>query len=294
VASYRFCGELARKEAKNFHLAFRLLPRDRRQSMHALYAFMRHTDDLADGSASTAEKQMALRSWQYELDAALAAEPVSWPGLLALVDTVWRWNIPQALLYEVIEGVSMDLQPRTFECFDQLADYCYHVASAVGLCCIHIWGYRSEEGRAERLAKACGIALQLTNILRDVREDARIGRVYIPREDMDRFGVQRHDLESGRPTRGLHDLLALEAQRARSYYEQAMDLVPLVHPVGRPVLLTIMGIYRALLDEIARCNYDVMDKRVAVPAWRKAAIALKALPQRFARHTEVQTPTLVP
>ncbi len=294
AASYRFCGKLARREARNFHLAFCLLPRARRQSMYALYAFMRHSDDLADGSGSAGEKREALRQWRFELDSALAAEPVSWPGLLALADTVCRFNIPPSLLYEVIEGVSMDVQPRTFASFDELADYCYHVASVVGICCIHIWGYRTDDGRAERLAEACGIALQLTNIVRDVREDACNGRVYVPQDEMVRFGVDRRELEGRRLSRGLHDLLAFQAQRAMAYYEQGMDLVPLIDPVGRPVLLTIVGIYRALLDEIARRNYNVMSTRVAVPAWRKAAIAFRALPQRFVRQPVVQSPTLVP
>lgn len=294
AASYQFCGKIAQREARNFHFAFRLLPRARRQSMYALYAFMRHTDDLADGTGSAEEKEAALRLWQTELDAALAAEAVAWPGLLALADTVSRWGISPSLLNEVIEGVSMDVQPRPFASFDELVDYCYHVASVVGLCCIHIWGYRSDGGRAERLAEACGIALQLTNILRDVREDARNGRVYLPQDEMARFGVEPRELDADRPSRGLHDLLAFQAQRAVAYYEQARELVPLVDPVGRPVLLTIMGIYRALLDEITQRDYNVLNTRVAVPTWRKAAIALRALPQRFLRQPIVQSPTLVP
>ena len=164
--------------------------------------------------ARAEEKEAALRLWQTELDAALAAEAVAWPGLLALADTVSRWRISPSLLNEVIEGVSMDVQPRPFASFDELADYCYHVASVVGLCCIHIWGYRSDGGRAERLAEACGIALQLTNILRDVREDARNGRVYLPQDEMARFGVEPRELDADRPSRGLHDLLAFQAQRA--------------------------------------------------------------------------------
>jgi 15-cis-phytoene synthase len=293
AASYLFCGKIARGEARSFYVAFRLLPRARRQSMYALYAFMRHTDDLADGAGSVAEKERALRLWRTELDAALAGEPVAWPGLLALADSVSRWGIPHPLLCAVIDGVSMDVRPRLFASFDELADYCYHVASVVGLCCIHIWGYQSDGGRAERLAEACGIALQLTNILRDVREDARNGRVYLPQDELARFGVEPHELDADRPSRGLHDLLAFEAQRAIAYYEQARGLVPLVDPVGRPVLLTIVGIYRALLDEIARRNYNVLDTRVAVPTWRKAAIALRALPQRFLRQTILHSPTLV-
>ena len=240
------------------------------------------------------EKERALRLWQNELDAALVAEPVAWPGLLALADTVSRWAIPPVLLGEVIEGVSMDVRPRPFASFEELADYCYHVASVVGICCIHIWGYRSDGGRAERLAEACGIALQLTNILRDVREDAQSGRVYLPYDEMARFGVEPRDLDADQPSPALHDLLAFQAERALSYYEQARELVPLVDPVGRPVLLTIVGIYRALLDEIARRDYNVLGTRVVVPTWRKAAIALRALPRRFIGQPIKTSHTLVP
>jgi phytoene synthase len=262
--------------------------------MCALYAFMRHTDDLADESGTAAGKTAALDGWRSELDAALAGEPPGWPGLLALADTVSRCGIPPLLLHEVIEGVSMDVQPRRYANFNELAYYCYHVASVVGLCCIHIWGYWSDGRRAERLAEACGIALQLTNILRDVREDARNGRVYLPQDEMARFGVDPRELDADRPSQRLRDLLAFEARRAYEYYEQASELVPLVAPVGRPVLLTIVGIYRALLDEITRRDYNVMTTRVAIPTWRKAAIALRALPQRFLGQPIERTPTLVP
>ena len=246
AASYRFCGEIARREARNFYFAFRLLPPQGRMSMCALYAFMRHTDDLADEHGSAAEKEQALACWKDDLDAAIAGQAGRWPGLLALADTVARCGIPSSLLHEVIEGVSMDVRPRRYASFDELADYCYHVASTVGLCCIHIWGFRSEDGKAERLASACGIALQLTNIIRDVREDVRGGRIYLPEDDLARFGVDPRELDAERPSERLRDLLAFEARRAYDLYDRARDLVPLVDPVGRPVLLTIVGIYRAL------------------------------------------------
>jgi 15-cis-phytoene synthase len=277
--SYRYCGALSRREARNFYYAFRLLPRSRRRSMCALYAFMRHTDDLADEPGTAAEKARALDAWQQALDAALAGRcGDNWLGFSALADTVARHGIPAKLLHEVIEGVSMDLQPSGFATFAELADYCYHVASVVGLCCLHIWGYRSEEGNAERLAEHCGIALQLTNILRDVGDDARNGRIYLPGDDLARFGVEPEELAAnGPPSDRIRELLAFEARRAYEYYEGARPLVPLVDPVGRPVLRTIVGIYRALLDEIARRDYQVLDGRVSLPPWRKIAIAMRAL-----------------
>jgi phytoene synthase len=262
--------------------------------MCALYGFMRRTDDLADESGGAEAKSAALERWRSELDAALEGEPPAWPGLLALADTVSRHRIPRHLLHAVIEGVVMDLNPRCYANFEELADYCYHVASVVGLCCIHIWGYDSDDGRAERLAETCGIALQLTNILRDVREDARNGRIYLPRDEMSRFGVDPHDLDADRPIPQLREMLAFQARRAYEHYDQARELVALVAPVGRPVLVTIMGIYRALLDEIARRDYNVLAGRISVPGWRKAAIALRAVPRRFLGKAVRRTPTLVP
>jgi phytoene synthase len=280
--SYRFCGALSRREARNFYYAFLLLPPGRRRSMCALYAFLRHTDDLADEPGPAEPKAEALESWRRALDAALAGDPGAWPGFPALADTVARHAIPPHLLHAAIEGVSMDIRPRGFATFDELADYCYHVASVVGLCCLHIWGYRSEGGEAERLAEHCGLALQLTNILRDVRDDARAGRIYLPRDDLARFSVAPEELAAaGSPGDRVRELLAFEAGRAYKYYEDARRLVPLVEPVGRPVLRTIVGIYRALLDEIARRDYRVLDGRISLPPWRKIAIALKAMAGRM-------------
>ena len=280
--SYRFCGALSRREAKNFYYAFLLLPRDRRRSMCALYAFLRPTDDLADEPGPAEQKAGALESWRHELDAALAGDGGIWPGFPALADTVARHAIPPLLLHEVIEGVSMDIEPRGFATFDELGDYCYHVASVVGLCCLHIWGYRSEGGEAERLAVNCGLALQLTNILRDVRDDARDGRIYLPREDLARFGVAPEEFAvAGPPGDRVRELLAFEARRAYEYYDDARRLVPLVDPVGRPVLRTIVGIYRALLDEIVRREYRVLDGRISLHPWRKIAIALRAIAGRM-------------
>lgn len=280
-ASYRYCGEIARREARNFYHAFRLLPPEPRRAMCALYAFMRHADDLADGDESAAEKETALVAWRRDLDDALDGRPPAWPGLSALADVVRRRSIPPSLLHEVIDGVEMDVEPRRFADFDELADYCHHVASTVGLCCIHIWGFDSDDGRAERLAERCGLALQLTNILRDVREDADRGRVYLPEDDLRRFGVDPTDLSADRPSEPLRRLLAEYARKAYACYDEAAGLTPLVDPMGRPVLLTIVGIYRALLDEIVRRDYDVLGSRASVPGWRKLAVALRSLPARY-------------
>jgi 15-cis-phytoene synthase len=281
-ASYRFCGVLARREARNFYYAFLLLPSAKRRSMCALYAFLRHTDDLADLPASAVDKAQALDAWRLELESALAGRVTAWPGFPALANTVARHSIPTDLLRKAIDGVSMDVEPRRFATFDDLAYYCYHVASVVGLSCLHIWGYRSEGGKAERLAESCGIALQLTNIIRDVREDARNGRIYLPEEDLARFGVAPGELvQGGRPSDRVRALLAFEGERAYEYYAQANPLAPLVNRVGRPVLQTIVGIYRGLLDEIARRDYHVLDGRISLPPWYKLVVAMRAMANRI-------------
>jgi phytoene synthase len=281
-SSYRFCGVVARRQARNFYYAFLFLPQARRRSMCALYAFLRRTDDLADEPGSTADKARALESWRIELERALAGHATVWPGLPALADTVARHRIPARLLHEAIDGVSMDVEARRFPTFDDLANYCHHVASVVGIGCLHIWGYRSEDGTAERLAECCGIALQLTNIIRDVREDAHNRRIYLPEEDLERFGVDPEELAAGgRPSDRVRALLSYQGERAYRFYNHGQPLARLVAPVGRPVLLTIVGIYRALLDEIVRRDYNVLDSRVSLPPWRKTAIALWGLAGRF-------------
>ena len=217
--SYRFCARCRGARRGTSTMRSCCLPRSRRRSMCALYAFMRHTDDLADEPGtrrgegpthSTPGGGRSMPRWP-------ARRGDAWPGLPALADTVARHGIPAKLLHEVIEGVSMDIQPRGFATFAELADYCYHVASVVGLSCLHIWGYRSEGGKAERLAEHCGIALQLTNILRDVGDDARNGRIYLPRDDLARFGVEPEELAAGgRPSDRVRELLAFEgATRVR-------------------------------------------------------------------------------
>lgn len=281
-ASYDYCARVARRQAKNFYPSFLLLPTDRRRAMCALYAFMRHTDDIADEPDTPESKRAAIHAWRESIPLALDGLPVDWPGWPALADAVSRYRIPTRYLYDVLDGVESDLDPRPFESFQDLHAYCYRVASVVGLCCLHIWGYQSDGGRAEQLAEACGVALQMTNILRDVREDALNGRIYLPREDMRRFGVVPEDLVGGHTSDPLRQLLKFEGRRAYEDYERSQSLIALVAPAGQPMLRAITGIYRRLLDEIDRRDYDVLSRRVSVPAWRKAAITVRAFACRSA------------
>jgi phytoene synthase len=277
-ASYQFCEQVARREARNFYYAFRLLPPDRRRAMCVLYAFMRQTDDLADEPGEPGAQHAAIAAWRRDLERLVAGEtPGGWAGFPALGASITRHAIPPRHLAEVINGVEQDIEPREFATFDELRQYCYLVASAVGLCCLAIWGYDSRGGQAERLAEDCGIALQLTNIVRDVPEDLARGRIYLPRQDLARFGVTPEDLRAGVLTTPVRDLLAAQAARARGYYASLSALIPLVDPVGRPVLRSIVGIYRALLEEIDHRGYDVFSRRVALSRWRKTTIAVRSL-----------------
>ncbi|MFO0910970.1 MAG: phytoene/squalene synthase family protein [Isosphaeraceae bacterium] len=284
ASSHAFCNRVARREAKNFYPSFLLLPADRRRSMCALYAFMRHSDDLADEPGAPEAKRAALETWRSALNAVAsggAADPSGWPGWPAFAETIRRHAIPTRYLNAVLDGVAMDVEPHPLPDEAALRSYCYHVATAVGLCCLHIWGFRSEGGRAEQLADAAGQALQRTNIVRDVGEDAREGRVYLPADRLSAFGVTLDDLRASRVSEPLRRLLADEARRAYHEYENAKALVPLVAPEARPVLEAMVGIYRGLLTEIERRQFEVLETRVSVPGWKKALIVFGALASRW-------------
>ncbi|HJT78319.1 MAG TPA: phytoene/squalene synthase family protein [Gemmataceae bacterium] len=276
--SYYYCEHLARREAGNFYHAFRLLPRDQRRAMCALYAFMRVADDLADEPGDAQAKRAALADWRQQLHEALAGHcrhrlhP-------ALHDTVARHRIPAAYLLDVLDGVVMDLDVTRYESFADLYRYCYRVASAVGLTCIHVWGFT--DPKAKEYAEAAGIAFQLTNILRDLREDAERGRCYLPAEDLARFGYGFDALRRGERTAAYQALMRFEAERARGYYRAAEPLAGLLPAPGRAVFLVMLRTYRGLLDEIVRRDYDVFAGRVRLGTWRKLWLVARALPVRW-------------
>jgi phytoene synthase len=273
-ASYAFCERIARKHAKNFYYSFLLLKPEQRRAMCAIYAFMRYCDDLSDDD-DVSDRPQAIARWKQDLEAALGGnlpEHRLWP---AFFNTVARYKIPHQYFFEMIEGVSSDLEPRRICTFDELYDYCYHVASVVGLTIIHIFGFDSAE--ALKLAEKCGIAFQLTNILRDVKEDAEKGRVYLPQEDLMRFGVMAEDLRRPHVTRQLRDLLAFEAQRARGYYRDSAPLISMVSPASRASLRALIGIYSRLLDRIMASEYEVLSRRIRVPTWEKVLILAQSV-----------------
>lgn len=270
--SYAHCRRVARTRARNFYYSFVLLSRAQRDAMCAVYAFMRYCDDLSDEPGAN---RASIEQWRAALDEALAGRRGAHPVLPAFHDTVSRYRIPPRYFHEMIDGVASDLEPRRFETFEQLYRYCYQVASTAGLTTIHILGFDS--GEALPLAEKCGIAFQLTNILRDIREDAERSRIYLPAEDLARFGAREEDLRAGVRTPEFIDLMDFEAGRARQYYKESQPLLKLVDRRSRASLAALISIYARLLDRIERSNYDVFAHRIALPAVEKCWIALRAL-----------------
>jgi phytoene synthase len=280
--SYRYCRRIARRRAKNFYYSFLLLDSQRRASMCAIYAFMRYCDDLSDspeivGARSASE---SLYRWRTDLDRALSGDTGGNPIWPAFRDTVERYKIPRRFFEEMIDGVSSDLEPRRIQTFDELYRYCYQVASVVGLTIIHIFGFSSV--RALPLAEKCGVAFQLTNIIRDVREDAQLGRIYLPQEDLARFCVPEEQLRTGREDDRFRELIRFEANRAREYYAESEPLASLIDPASRRSLWALREVYQRLLNRIAASNYSVLSSRINVPTSSKVWLLARAYVSRVA------------
>ncbi|HME93494.1 MAG TPA: presqualene diphosphate synthase HpnD [Methylomirabilota bacterium] len=268
----QFVSRLTRKSRSNFFYAFLCLPRAQREAIYACYAFCRIVDDAVDLGQDRAAQRAELRRWRDEIARVYEGQPEH-PAGQRLQVAVRQFPIPRVALEEIIAGVEMDMDHPTYETFETLYPYCYRVASAVGLCCIEIFGYT--DPRAREYAVNLGVALQLTNILRDVHADARIGRVYLPQSDLRRFGVTAEDLAQGRYTPQFVELMTFEAARAREYYERAWAALP---PGDARSLFAaeIMGrTYFALLRAIEARRFDVFNGRVTLPAHRRVGIALR-------------------
>ena len=279
--AYAACRKIAKREAKNFYYAFVALPIERRNAICAIYAFMRKADDLADDeSIPRDERRRRLNAWLAAWHKAAKGAATRDPVFLAVRDATRRFKIPLALLDELVAGVILDLDhvptgaPHTYATFAELHRYCYLVASVVGLVCIRIFGY--SDLRAEKLAEETGIAFQLTNILRDVAEDAARNRVYLPLKELARHGVTvdslLHRAKDASPTAAEREVFAAIARLAERYYRAADYLLPLVDPVSRPALWVLVSIYHALLKRIERARYDVFTRRASVPLLQKLAI----------------------
>jgi phytoene synthase len=277
--SYRAARAIARNRARNFYYSFVVLPPERRRALCAVYAFMRHCDDISDGTQPVHRKREMLHQWRLNLDAALEGDYDGTPIFPAFHDAVQRFSIPPQYFYWILQGAEMDLDIPRYATFSDLYRYCFNVASSVGLVCLQIFGFA--EPRAKEYAESCGIAFQLTNILRDVKEDAQMGRIYIPLEDLERFHYPPEDLHKGILDERFRRLMAFETDRARSYYQQGRNLIPLIDASSRPALWAMLEIYGRLLSKIERNRYDVFGSSVELSQPEKASIALKALAMRF-------------
>jgi phytoene synthase len=273
--SYSFCRDVARRRAKNFYYSFLLLEKPQRDAMCAIYAFMRRCDDISDDpTADPARLPEAVALWRMELNRALRGEVDGEPVWPAFYDTVRRYSIPHRFFHEMIDGITSDLEPRRIRTYEELYRYCYQVASVVGLTVIHIFGFESV--KALLLAEKCGVAFQLTNILRDVREDALLGRVYLPLEDLNRFGVPADQLRSGKENEAFRQLMRFEAARARECYEDSAALLDLIQEKSRRSLWALRAVYLKLLRRIEKADYAVLSRRINVPTRTKITLLLRA------------------
>ena len=301
TTAYAVCRGIARRQARNFYYSFLALPSAKRNALSAVYAFMRHADDISDDeSLLLLERRQRLQHWLEEWHKVQAGTPTNDPIFVALADAQHKYRIPGELLDQLVHGTSMDLESsahdaeassqfegravaavpiRVHRTFAELYEYCYHVASVVGLVCIRIYQY--EDPRAEQLAERCGVAFQLTNIIRDVKEDAALGRVYLPEEDLHRFGLTVDDFLRDKGARlepsRLGPLLAFEAQRAREYYASADELIPLIHEDSRSALWVMVTIYKRLLERIGQKNYDVLKGRMRLTGTEKMLILTRGI-----------------
>jgi 15-cis-phytoene synthase len=298
--AYSVCRGITRSNAKNFYYAFLVLPKPKRQALCAVYAFMRRCDDIADDpNLSAQERRFKLDTWLDALHRAQQGEPSDDPILMALTDTQRRFTIPAGLLDELATGTGMDVSREThpdddeplfaavaipgitvqYQSFEDLKLYCYRVASVVGLVCIHIFGYR--DPAAEPLAEQCGLAFQLTNIIRDVKEDAALGRVYLPQKDLARFNLSAAELLAAPDSARFRPLLAFEADRAREFYRAGDQLSSYISEDSQPALWVLVNVYRALLEKIAARQYNVFTGKVSLTVFEKLRLLMKGFLQRI-------------
>ena len=270
--AYRYCTDLTRRRARNFYYAFFMLPRDKRRAICAAYAFCRLSDDYSDEEIPIDEKRELLAGLRRELDQAFDEGPES-PVFTALVDASRNYGIPREYFHEIINGVEMDLVNDSYATFEELYEYCYRVASVVGLVCIEIFEYT--DPRVREYATDMGIAMQLTNILRDVEEDCARGRVYLPQNELAQHGVTVELLRAGDTGPEFKAMMAQQVSRAREYFGRSEALMPLLAPRSRLCPVVLRALYSTLLDRIEARDYDVFGPRVALSSREKLTLTAR-------------------
>ena len=270
--AYEACRTITRREAKNFYYAFLTLPAAKRRAIYAAYAFCRHCDDAVDEETSTDAKLTALAGLHSNLEASYSGNASSLV-FLALGDVAKQYDIPRDYFQEVILGVESDLVKDRFENFDELREYCYRVASVVGLICLQIFGYNDDD--AKEYAVDLGLAMQLTNIIRDVREDLEMDRVYLPQDEMAQFGYSEEDLRNGVRNQAFTELMQYQSQRAREYFDRGFKLLPYLSRRSRACPAVLGALYSRVLDRIEASNYDVLESRVSLGKAEKIRITAR-------------------
>ncbi len=270
-AAYRHCREVTRASATSFYHGMRLLPAPRRNAMYAIYAFARRVDDVADGPLAPDEKRRALEAARADVGALESSED---PGLVALADASRRYPLPREALSELIDGAAMDVDGAEYRTFDELVVYCRRVGGTIGRLSLGVFGAADKGERAMSLADDLGVAFQLTNILRDVAEDLREGRLYLPAEDLEAYGCR---VEGETLAGDVAGVVRFEAARAEEWYERGLQLVPLLDRPSASCVTAMAGIYRRLLKRIEREPEAVLAGRLSLPGWEKGWVAARSV-----------------
>ncbi|HYG78155.1 MAG TPA: phytoene/squalene synthase family protein [Planctomycetota bacterium] len=277
--SYAQCIDVTASRARNFHFAFKVLPKERYKGICALYAFTRTADDLSDDESDPAKALANSQAWRAAFDKALAGDTSGHPIMAAVADTFARYKIPPVYMHDLLTGTEMDAHKNRYEKWDDTYLYCYRVASVIGMMTIHVFGF--ENPKAIPLAEKTGIAFQMTNILRDIVEDSGRNRIYLPLEDLRTHLVSEEMMLAARDTPNLRELIKFEVERTKVYYSAARELLPMIDPKSRDALGSLVAIYQRLLDEIERRKYDVFSERVSLSTAEKAKLAAGLAWKRF-------------
>ena len=267
--AYEECRLITRREAKNFYYAFLTLPARRRRAIYVAYSFCRYCDDSVDAERSDAEKLRMLAELRDKLARCYQGQADE-PLFLGLADVARQYDIPQEYFREVLAGVESDLVKNRYQNFEELSRYCYQVASVVGLICLQIFGYK--DARARQYAIDLGLAMQLTNIARDVKEDLAFDRIYLPQDELAQFGYSEEELLAGTCNDAFVNLMRFQARRARDYFRSGFQLLPYLSPRSRACPAALGLIYSKVLDRIEDANYNVLDRRVSLSTAEKLQV----------------------